>query len=589
MAKQKDIRTYSDYIDLKNVSTKPFLMISELIDNSISSFDNYYGTEEWGEKLEIEVDFYFGEKKTTKIIHGTKNSINSYIRVTDNAFGMNELKLLEAIRLNKKNKESKSNMNRHGRGLKQCAFYFGSDLEIETWDEKDNFSKIEIPTSIHNPEGEVTLESYRIGINDFESLKKRGTSILIKKIHSNRVLSPNRFKELIDAISFRYIRLIKSGRLEIRYTNNINNMDSSFEKKEDAKEFIEKVSNNFDYNLTKMNEIIKAIEIDVNSAIEGNSGTNETGIIDFPKYPILIRKTFENIKSLLLKSIENKDIEFKWDQVLNINNKKLNVSFWMLEKNKSSYRGYRVYEGDRALLHPPIAEGENGTSTYFKAVFPSSHKSGSTDNRFAGEFNILEINATTSTDKSKFIFEDTEDEEILNMKLRLIWEVFNIFAIKGRSEDKKEIGKTIESKDKNIVKATIESKFGKSVKDVIVNENKIQLDMKMDEKITWKLEIYINTRKCPNKIWDKIITKFGDINKMKLTTYSAHPIWKRIDGSTNFIPEMLVPISILIAHYEISNILDGSGQDVNIKFDLKNISPIDKLNKSGEIIIEKNE
>ncbi len=585
--KKLDIRTYEDYISLKKNPTKPFLMISELIDNSISSFDNHYGEEEWGEVLDIYIDFYF-DKNNTKFIHDTKTQTNSYIRVTDNAFGMDQERLIEAIRLNKKNETSVSKMNRHGRGLKQCAFYFGADLEIETWNHKDEISTISLKTSLFNSGDEVELESFRIDESELEDLESRGTSITVKKIYANKALSQSKFESIINAISFRYIKLIENGRMNIRYNDDIFNQYSTSKKKEEVQEPIEKVKTQFNYNMKKINEIIKSSKEDIDKAKKGL--IEEKGLRDFPKDKKIVDEAFENIKQLLIEGQEDEDKDFKWTQVLQINDKEMEVKFWMLKRGFSRFRGYRVYEGDRALLHPPMTDDENGTQTYYRPVFPSSNKTGSTDNRFAGEFDILDINATTSTDKSQFIFEDSEDEDVLNLKLRLIWEVFNIFVLKGRSDVTRTEGKGITKKEQNVIKSVVDSKFSTIVKDVEVDAETdgVSMNMNIAKDNKWIVKIRIDKQMKPNKIWDKQISEDENgNNEMIITSYSAHPIWQRIDQSTDFIAEALIPITIFIAHYEISNISDGTSK-VNLSdIDYSKIdSPIEHLNKSGEIISE---
>lgn len=587
--KKKDIRTYSDYIDLKNNPTKPFLMISELIDNSISSFDNYYGSKDWDERLEIKVVFYFDRSKK-KIVNGNQVESNSYIQVIDNAFGMSEDVLIDAVRLNKKNENSISKMNRHGRGLKQCAFYFGADLDIETWDDKGNISSLIMQTSLHQPNDEVELETTRLKEKDVETIYKRGTAVTISNVYINKSFTEHKFDNLVKAISTRYIKLIKSGKMEIKYSNDIEVMNSGFKTVEDASEPISKVNENFKYDLKKTKAIIEESKKDIEDYKIG-SAQKKDGLDTFSKFPDDVDKAFENISKLLLDSVKDHDTLYKWDQVLDINKKKLKVSFWRLEKNKSPYRGYRVYEGERALLHPPISDDEGGISTYYKAVFPASHKTGSTDNRFAGEFDILDINASTSTDKSQFIFESSEDEEILNGKLRAIWEVFNIVEMKGRSDTLNQEGKSITTKYVKSIKTVLKSKFGSNISEIEVKDiddgNYAEFNLQIDKKNIWKVKLQIDNQTHPQKIWDRIIEFNDDKPKMTLMIYSAHLIWQRINTSHDFLTEALIPISTFIAHYEIMNIIDGTnGKDLK-KIDLGKIkSQIDRMNKSGEIINE---
>lgn len=592
--KIKDIRTYDDYISLKNNSTYAFLMVSELIDNSISSFDNHYGEDNWGEVLKIEVDFYF-DKSKKKDINGTKAEINSYINVVDNAFGMNDKELVNAVRLNKKNQSSISTKNRHGRGLKQCAFYFGADLEIETWNAKDEINTILLSTSIHDPQDEVELETFTSKSSNLEHLESRGTSVKIKKIYTNKSFAQKTYVKLIESISYRYIKLIKSGMLEITYSKDVENMYSNTDFIRESNEHISKVNENFKYDENKTKQIIKMAkeQIEEFKLIGKTDKKKKFGIENINKYESIVDAAVKNIEKLLTKSVKDNDLDFTWTQNIDINGKELKVKFWKLEKNYSKHRGYRVYEGDRALLHPPMADDEGGTTTYHKAVFPSSSDSGSSENRFAGEFDILDINATTSTDKSKFIFESNDDEEVLNAKLALVWRVYNTFEMLGRSDTTNSEGKEIKEKDWQQIRLVARSKFANHVEeldvieDELTNEKYLNYMMPMGEGEKWGVNIRIDKTANPSKIWDRVIDKNDGINYLNITTYSGHKIWKRMDNSNEFKSETLIPISMFIAHFEISNILDGTyGSDVN-KINFDDIeSPFDKLNNSGTIIDE---
>lgn len=584
--KKQDIRTYDDYISLKNNPTYPFLMISELIDNSISSFDNHYGVDKWEEKLRINIDFYFN-KKQTRIIHGTKAETNSYIKVVDNAFGMDEATLIDAVRLNKKNTTSISTKNRHGRGLKQCAFYFGADLDIETWNDNNEISNIKLSTSVFDSSDEVTLETFSLGQNDLEHIDERGTAIVINNIYSNKSFTDLKYNKLIEAISYRYIKLIKAGKMEIWYTDDIKNEYSKFTNKQETDEHIEIVNENFKYNKEKTMEVIN----DSKNYLETFkiNGTGGAGAQYLSKYEDLADETVECISNLLIESVTEPNLKFEWSQTLDINGKKLRVRFWKLKKQQGKHRGYRVYEGDRALLHPPMTDDD--VTTYHKGVFPTNNESGSTENRFAGEFDILDINATTSTDKSKFIFEDQSDEEVLNSKLLMIWKIFNTFEMRGRSDTKDSEGKDISNKESQQIVNVARSKFGKNIDQVRVIEDKdgnngIGFDLKVNDD-SWEIEIQIDKKIKPKKIWDRRIMSIDKGNKMIITAFTAHPIWRRMDSTKEFMSESLIPISIFVAHYEIMNIIDGtSGKSIDEIDISKIISPIDKMNKSGEIIDE---
>lgn len=599
---KRDIRTYQDYISFKVNPTDPYLMISELIDNSISSFDNKFGEDNWGDEvLTIYIDFYFNPSKTqTKTVHGTKVRKKSYIRVCDNAYGMDYSSLIDAIRLNRKNNDSTSSKNVHGRGLKQCAFFFGADLEIETITEKGECSYSTLTTSIHSPEDEVTLTARNIPADEIEYVEERGTCISITNIYDNRHLTLNKYEGLINSISHRYIKMIKSGRMEILYAKDINSDLSIFETKDEVDELVSYVREGHEkYNGVKIGKIINQAKADIKKMENAAAGSRKFGTESLNKYKKEKTDAINAISSLLTEHKKDNDLLYKWTQTLDINGKELDVTFWRTSKNTSKssnrgyshLRGYRVYEGDRAIYHPPVSDDESGSSTYYKGAFPSGvGDSGSTHNRFAGEFNIEQINASTASDKSKFIFEDAEDEDILNSKLGMIWRIYDTFEMRARSGDKDNKGLT--NKEADQVISTIESKFEKNVKDPIANftdKGEVEsIAMALDvDKVWWNIRIKIDNSDVQNKIWDRKITEEDGIPTMEITTYTGHKLWKKIDNSKEFLTEAVFPITIFIAHYEISSYSKAFGQDYDInKIKKSDDSRIDDLNESGGIVSE---
>lgn len=609
--KKLDVRTYDDYITLKNNPTESFLMISELIDNSISSFDNQHGGIDWGnDKLEIKVDFYF-DKKVKKDVHGTLAQSNSYVRVIDNAYGMDEEQLINAIRLNKKNDESISINNRHGRGLKQCAFYFGATLDIETWKEtvdadgnkRDIINSIVLDTNAFKSDDEVMLETIPLKEYELQVLNSRGTAISIFNVFDIKTFTEKKFDDLKNSITYRYIKLIKDGKLEIKYCNKINeevhykgedDINEYFTEFSEHDEFISKVSQNFNYGAEKMSKVINLSREGLMELIK--DGGSRIGVAALIKYEKTREDAFAAISGLLMKSVFDNETEYHWEQVLNINGKELPVRFWRLQKGTSRYRGFRVFEGERALLHPPMSDDGTGPSTYYEPVFPSSSETGSTENRFAGEFDITKIGATTTTDKSKFIFNSSKDEEELNEQLSMIWRIYNTFEINGRSNTKVE-GKMMNKKDAYVIKSVMESKFGKYNRNIEVYEDNnkdmvVAFELLVNDKY-WKLEIRTDNQEYPAQIWNKQKGVNDDGEEVLLiTAYTSHPIWRRMDRSKGFFQESLLPITTFVVHYEISNITEEFEKDeIKDELDLDKIVSSSKsamfgLNHSGEILEE---
>lgn len=608
---KKDYRTYGDYISLKNNPTEAFLMISELIDNSISSFDNEFGGNDWkNNTLEVDIDIFFNKSKSAKyndVVHETKCKTDSYIKVKDNAFGMRTEELQNALRLNNRNKNSVSTNNRHGRGLKQCAFYFGATLKIETWspwirDEKGNkIETREITTSTFDtfdadwsaPVSHLTstLESQK-EIDELK-LKNHGTLITIENIYSNRTFSQEKLDDLINTISFRYKKLINDGKLIISYNKNIEERNSKLEPKFEVDDKISLVTDDYDFNEAKMKKLIKRSKNSLEK-MKMNSKQTSKGIVGLTNYPDTVQDTVDKISAILMKSLEvdeeNKKIplEFKWTQDLvigeyldednNVKEKIITVKFWRLIDRLSKNRGFTVYEGERAILHPPMTGDDTGPQTYYKSIFPASYTSGSTENKFAGEFEITSIGGKSAVDKSKFDFESTEEKSRLDQQLSAIWRTFSCFEINARSSDDK--GRESSTSTADGVVGTIEQKYEElieSIKYDFDEKGKIIYEVKsfIGDRL-WNINIYTNSAKFPKQIW----TFKQDIdNTINMTVHSAHAFWKQMDKNTNYLSEILYPLTMAICIVEITRIVNK--EKSKTKEDINDVTTVDALNQVG--------
>lgn len=108
----------------KRLPYKPWYALAEFIDNSTQSYRNNR------ERLDA---IYEDEGETTlavKISYLNKG-VESFIEIEDNAFGMNEIELQNALTLGKRPAIS-NQRSKYGLGLKTAAFWFGNKWRIET-------------------------------------------------------------------------------------------------------------------------------------------------------------------------------------------------------------------------------------------------------------------------------------------------------------------------------------------------------------------------------------------------------------------------------------------------------------------------
>lgn len=553
-------KQWSDYLHLRASHTKPYLMISELIDNSIGSMEDHYkriGKPWEDEVLKIYIDAHF--KTKSKSVKDWATIADSYIRVTDNAYGMDPERVEASLRINEINKNTKSKMNVHGRGMKQSAFYFGMNLNV-----KSSQGKGVIGYGSILAEGKKWDQVFEYS-HWFENEEMdRGTIVEISSIYNTRQITQNGFKDLVNVLSFRFARYLKRGILEIYYTNDVSTDGTKIEdfiRHENPIEPITKVKTEFGKSsLKEMQRVIQnsISEIDryKNQEPSEDDKKDDFGMHLFSeaKYQYIIDDTVNRLENLLIQSIDNEEMDFVWRQVLKINDRPLHVKFWGLKRRNAPFRGYRVYEGDRALLHPKIDKKDpDSPQTYHQNVM--AEKSRNTENIFAGEFEISELGIKTTTDKSQFEL-DRDVKLELDSSLRLVWEIFNIFIGNSRKKDKDKQELTSEQYDAII--RNVNSRFNKSTKEVkaIEDENMIQLKIRMKNDAWWTLNLEIDdTTNFPVKIWERNVDEEEKI--INMTAYQLHELWQSITQSKNFLSQLLVPISLLMCHFEVSNILDG--------------------------------
>lgn len=567
MAKEFDVRKYNDYFSLSKTPTKDFLMISELIDNAIGSFDDENGGMDWSKDenkpLVVNVEMFF-DGKNTEEWNGKNVETNSYIRVTDNAYGMTEARLMEAIKLNNINTDTVSDSHKHGRGLKQCAFHFGATLKVETHHKSGERSRLILDNKAHELTDPVELETVKLKDDEkFDVLDHVGTSITITNIYNDKSLTKTKFRWLKNAIGQRFIKLIDRDKLIIKFTDNLKIKNSETKPFSEKDDFVALVKTKYGTDRKAIEWVIENTKSTLDRyRTTGGKGRGKDELSIYKEESI---KIFESISNLLLKSLDNPEQKFEWSETFDINGKNLDVKFWKLLDKHAQYRGFRVFEGERALLHPPTTN-ESNAGTYYKPVFPTTVESGVSHNRFAGEFDIKQIGATTTTDKSIFSL-PKEDSLKLNALLAIAWRIFNTFEIMNRNNGE-EHGTVVDKENEVEIIGILTSKFKSQINNIqVISDDFLTLDFIVNGE-EWNFEITLDDVPSPKNVWDDDVIQNAKIgNLYSITAYTGHPLWKNIDSRDDFQEEVMLPLTIIIGHAAVSAYQTSRSDDRSTKIE----------------------
>jgi hypothetical protein len=124
----------------KRLPYKAWFAFAEFIDNSTQSYRNHKAVmDTWFEEDD--------EMLQIKISYSNKKG-EGYIKITDNAFGMNLIDLQNALTIGKK-PEIHNERSKFGLGLKTAAFWFGNEWTIETT-QRDSPKILTVTVNIHS-------------------------------------------------------------------------------------------------------------------------------------------------------------------------------------------------------------------------------------------------------------------------------------------------------------------------------------------------------------------------------------------------------------------------------------------------------
>lgn len=176
---------------------KTWYAIAEFVDNSTAS---YYEKEKWFDEI-------IKEKLIIDINYDTQTET---LTISDNAFGMEIVDFMRAIRLDSK-PENQSGRNEFGMGLKTAASWFGNFWSVESTQYGSKYKYYaEIDIEKLREEKINSIDINREEVNEEEHFTKITIKKITKKISSGRTKG-----KIVELLSSMYRRDINSGKIEI--------------------------------------------------------------------------------------------------------------------------------------------------------------------------------------------------------------------------------------------------------------------------------------------------------------------------------------------------------------------------------------
>lgn len=376
--------------------------VSEFVDNSISSYLRVNNNDIKGLNIYIGISNQYYEN----------NKIIQCLKVCDNAGGMSEEELYQAIIPNNTNNKKDTRLNQYGVGMKLASFWLGQQLTIKTRNKKNNQFNLDIDIMKHNLQDIATVEITH-GIDEQDEQTKwftygkydTGTVITVNKIRDkpNRIIKESEVEELAKGLGWRYFSLLKPKEFEIEI-----NFHSD-------RGYVRKVVNPFKINPFILRDSANALhsdrkyKFDIDEYREkiicASKDAYKTHKIEIDK--ITGSKNFieelENDRPLIFEyetEVESKKVIVKWG-VIAEEKTKLNYPFKLKE-----LEGITLLHGGRAIMHGPNYfnktndKGETRIGTY---SFLKDEGSGG-ENRYRWLFGTIDLTDVEEPERNKTTF-----------------------------------------------------------------------------------------------------------------------------------------------------------------------------------------
>lgn len=518
MATKTLIATFEMFKNFKTYPTNEYLALSEFIDNAISSWQGR-GNENYpikGLKIEITLD-------------KTKN--DEKIIIKDNAKGMGEEELLNALQPANRVGKNDSYYNQYGMGMKVGAFWYGQDVTIFTKEKNLKEYCVEVICSSKEGSEEAVVES--IESNQNKILGESGTIIEISNIYKElgRSWTAPKFYVIKEALGWRYNKLIKDG-MEIWIKIDVGKEGESpiliepyLPKFYKLSDFLNKKQNK-NINIQKLKDKI------YNDIDDMKANQIDKGIENYQNKLVINGRNILEIFCDKLLNDEELFCEIDTN-ILKKDNTKVKFTFGIIEytNNYSKYTGVTTYHLKRAINHGPNPKKSTNLQESGNISFKTSNVGSTGDptfRRLIGNIDLSNTNIITDTNKGKLIWNPDDDDhfnELMSkiwtslkslLRKMIDWEEFKTNLTEIQKDEKKMNNIINHSNDvinEDKIKLTLE-KDNESFKPIFRSYNNTKIEIKEQNiidknKVIWiqreKDRIIININ-INHKFWNEMLS-----------------------------------------------------------------------------------
>lgn len=390
---EQHVMATTDDFRQDGILSKHYTMISEFIDNSLSS---------WAEKtnqnhLPFTTINYKGCVVEINQIY--TSSTASELIIVDNSNGMTIENLVEAMIKGNKRGNKSTTLNRYGLGMKIAAFWSGTSLEINTVRDKKSYkAEIDLDYLDKYKKGKIVytpeISENKICFYSKDALLisptiNSGTKIIIKNIP----LSKYNFKStsekagqntFADVIGDKFVRFIDQGAtiiLNVQYSNKMikpRQISARHIRYENLNIWFKTLKKDTDQSVSY--EKLKSKLINTLNLAHASSN----------KQKILKQKFIDKIQN-------DKDLLFH--EEINFGNFTLPIKIGILANNKKTknsdinktyktYNGMYVYESNRAIMCGPNDDRDAHATSLYKEGIRSEYGGTGVSYRINGSFEI---------------------------------------------------------------------------------------------------------------------------------------------------------------------------------------------------------
>lgn len=311
------------------------ICLSEFIDNSLSSCEQTYWDK--GENFHLVIKIEFKDRK--------------YF-ITDNAGGMTEQKLNDAMLIGNKNYDNDNSLkNQYGLGMKSAIFWIGKDAII--YSKSANVKEIcgRYQAKNKKDEDKVVHVIDEITEQNFIS-SKSGTKIVVTDVYGNdRVMTDDKVEKVKYFLGYRYSRylkeknklsiIIKSERFDKYQEIHVENMDV-------YKDGV------FQFNIDNSKFTSQQLHEKVSASLDNYRNYYGDKLIEEFKHKLCNGENLEFEDWITFTSDDNSNIKAK-------------ARVYVLEKASKELAGVAIAQSNRYICHPTRTKKEENYNGLYKA------------------------------------------------------------------------------------------------------------------------------------------------------------------------------------------------------------------------------